>query len=264
MIFTSDLICRRPLQKFVLKLRGGKKSGLYVKDMYSTRKYRQNEIVRRSPLSREIVQPKMGWESWKTNSMSSNLRGATVGGVFRKERTNVNRLIASRSLAMRRLELWLFFLTPRADVYDVKVHSHLLCMLLKEALRRRSLVIKKRREILASYYNNSDVQDPKASLISNTTTTTTEHASVTLRTMNACESVYKEIDVVHGSFSSFKLHHCVLLKILFVSYVWRSFLWNVLLCTSGVRSKSEIDQEVSDPHLAWFSIFVISSLLHWR
>lgn len=40
----SDLIFRRQLRKFVLKLRG-KKSELYVKDMYVTRKYRADEII---------------------------------------------------------------------------------------------------------------------------------------------------------------------------------------------------------------------------
>jgi hypothetical protein len=84
--------------------------------------------------------------------------------------------------------LGLFYLTPRADVYDVDVHSHLLRMPLKEALRRRSQDVKRRREILASYYNNNnnnnnnnnsdDVQHTRASVvISNaTTTTSTEHA----------------------------------------------------------------------------------------
>jgi hypothetical protein len=118
-------------------------------------------------------------------------KGVLRWAVFRKERASINRLIASvrRSMDLyksRRLELGLFYLTPRADVYDVDVHSHLLRMPLKEALRRRSQDVKRRREILASYYNNNnnsnknsdDVQDTRASVvISNaTTTTSTEHA----------------------------------------------------------------------------------------
>ena len=54
-IVGKDLIFRRQLQKTVLKL-GGEKSGLYVKDMCGMREYGHKEMIKMSPLGREMLQ----------------------------------------------------------------------------------------------------------------------------------------------------------------------------------------------------------------
>ncbi|KAF8710093.1 hypothetical protein HU200_029822 [Digitaria exilis] len=99
-------------------------------------------------------------------------KGMLRWAVFKEEKANINRLIEAVNRTVleykdRRLEVGLFYLKPRQDVYDAEVRSHLFRMPLKEALKRRKLEMKKRKEVLASYYNNSH-GDTKAYL-SNTT-----------------------------------------------------------------------------------------------
>ncbi|TVU16629.1 hypothetical protein EJB05_40202 [Eragrostis curvula] len=148
------------LQKIVLKLKG-KKSGLYVKNMYGTRAFGQPEtILKTSSLAREMLL-RTGMKMAKRDYCYLKSIGMLRWPAFKEQRDSINHLIqiirhALDAYKKRRVERGLFYLRSCPNnPYGFSLYTHLLHMPLKEALKRRRLEMKKRRQFVASYNKNA-------------------------------------------------------------------------------------------------------------
>ncbi|TVU16628.1 hypothetical protein EJB05_40201 [Eragrostis curvula] len=156
------------LRKTVLMLRG-KKSGLYVKDIYGTRIFGQKRgalFIKMTPLYRELIlRAELSAIKDKYNHLAS--MGMLGWPTYNEERTYLNcllQLIYRRIDAYkeRRLEAGLFYIRPaRNNKGPFKVHSPLFGTPVKQALKRRRRQMK-RGDILGSY-NNGCARAIKAS-----------------------------------------------------------------------------------------------------
>lgn len=152
-------MCRPLLHKTVLKLKAGKKSGLYTKDIYGTRAFsRRDEFVRTSLLNREIILRVAMWCA-KADYNHLKSKGMLQWPCYKEQEAAISRMlqIIQRSLdsfKSRRLKIGLFYLSPPPP----NRHGHIMLhrplyrirMPLEEALERRRLQ-KKKKKILASY-----------------------------------------------------------------------------------------------------------------
>lgn len=166
------MFCRGELRKTLLMLRG-KKSGLYVKDIYGTRKFgRHGAMFKMSPLYRELIL-RVEMSSFGDEYDQLVSIGMLGWPAYKEERLNINSLTQAiyrriGACKERRLEAGLFYFRPARNYEGpLTVHSPVFSMPLKQALRRRKVEMKKRRKILLSY--NSKASETNAQSITATT-----------------------------------------------------------------------------------------------